>query len=56
VFAAIALEHYWIAAACLLVTLLVREDAGFHAVGTYISARDGQLVPWPSVVVSNGRS
>ena len=33
VFAAIALEHYWIAAACLIFTLLVREDAGLHAFG-----------------------
>jgi hypothetical protein len=29
--AAIALERYWIAGACLAFTLLVREDAGFHA-------------------------
>ena len=33
VFAAIALEHYRIAAALLVFTLLVREDAGFHAFG-----------------------
>lgn len=33
VFAAIALERYWVAAACLAVALLVREDAGFHAFG-----------------------
>jgi hypothetical protein len=33
VFAAIALEHYRIAAALLVFTLLVREDAGFHVVG-----------------------
>ena len=33
VFVAIALEHYRIAAALLVFTLLVREDAGFHAFG-----------------------
>ncbi len=33
VFAAIALEHYRIAGALLVFTLLVREDAGFHAFG-----------------------
>ena len=29
--AALALERYWIAAVCLVLALLVREDAGFHA-------------------------
>jgi hypothetical protein len=33
VFAAIALEQYRIASVLLVFTLLVREDAGFHAVG-----------------------
>ena len=33
VFAAIALEHYGIASVLLVFTLLVREDAGFHAFG-----------------------
>jgi hypothetical protein len=31
--AAVSLERYWIAAVCLVFTLLVREDAGFHAFG-----------------------
>jgi hypothetical protein len=31
--AAVAMERYWIAVACLGFTVLVREDAGFHAFG-----------------------